>query len=141
MNKEENSELIIEQDGNTSPDNGTIFELHHLEPDGKKAGAVSTPLSIRDLAIETFEKIKEVKRALNERYAKMNLELETDQRYFEDQVRVREEALSDIERRFKDTESENMDELLKELDKEIMRPFASLETCFDLREEGNRYGN
>ena len=85
--------------------------------------------SIKEIVVETYGRVNELRKALNERYDEMNREIDIDQRYFESQVESREKELAELEDRFRSEYCGNLEELLEELDKLVARPFASIEVA------------
>lgn len=138
MNKEQ-KQTINEMDRSSSQEELPAPEICHDRFGLERTDSDSSFASFREMIRQNCKKLSEIKEALDEDYAEKNAELEAEQRYLEAQAESRKKALLDIENRFRQhSESNSLEELLKELDREIMRPFASLEIGFDSQDEGDK---
>jgi len=96
--------------------------------------------SLKEIVVETYGRVNEFRKALNERYDEMNRRIDIDQRYLEAQVESREKQLAELEDRFRSEDCENLEELLEELEQLVARPFASIEAADDSFKKGEENG-
>ena len=141
MNKEQ-KQTINEMGRSSSQEELPAPEICHNEFGVERTDSDSSSTRFREVIRQNCKKLSEIKEALDEDYAAKKAELETEQRNLEAQAESRKRALLDIENRFRQhSESNSLEELLKELDREIMRPFASIEIRFDSQDEGDKNAN